>query len=145
MRRQGWIAVGAVGLLWLSTKLAVGFKNGVSTWIWVKAIGDGHKLRSDVAEAFGRMREAAKAAGIQIKINSSFRSWNEQAILYAKHLIGGPVAAKPGYSNHQGGTAVDIETANGTNAAFRWLNGNAAKFGFRRTVTSEPWHWEYVA
>ena len=24
-----------------------------------------------------------------------------------------------------------------------WLNANGARFGFARTVPSEPWHWEW--
>lgn len=27
---------------------------------------------------------------------------------------------------------------------FAWLEANARRFGFKRTVTGEPWHWEYV-
>jgi LAS superfamily LD-carboxypeptidase LdcB len=26
-----------------------------------------------------------------------------------------------------------------------WPDDNARRFGFRRTVRAEPWHWEYVA
>jgi len=25
----------------------------------------------------------------------------------------------------------------------RWLERNARRFGFRRTVPTEPWHWEW--
>jgi len=44
-------------------------------------------------------------------------------------------------SNVLNDLALDLNTANG--AVFNWLNANAANFGFRRTVPSEPWHWEY--
>lgn len=35
------------------------------------------------------------------------RTWDEQAALRKKHLAGGPVAAAPGYSWHNYGTALD--------------------------------------
>jgi hypothetical protein len=65
----------------------------------------------------------------------------EQQYLYDCYLTkscnNGNLAAKPGYSNHQNGRAVDVSTSS-------WLFANAAKFGFVRTVPSEDWHWEYA-
>jgi hypothetical protein len=29
------------------------------------------------------------------------------------------------------------------NPAYEWLIGNAPQRGFVRTVSNEPWHWEY--
>jgi LAS superfamily LD-carboxypeptidase LdcB len=54
------------------------------------------------------------------------------------------VVAVPGWSNHQSGTAIDIP-GNGLKRAkvFPWLEANAAKYGFKRTVSSERWHYEY--
>jgi hypothetical protein len=54
------------------------------------------------------------------------------------------LAARPGYSNHQdpsGSQAIDIHQATG--ARYVWLKKHANRFGFIRTVGSEPWHWEY--
>ena len=68
--------------------------------------------------------------------------------------------AAPGYSNHQAGIAIDFRQVlkgtdrirNSTSATavarwraswfFRWLQENAARFGFR-PYSAEPWHWEY--
>jgi D-alanyl-D-alanine carboxypeptidase len=38
---------------------------------------------------------------------------------------------------------VDVSVGDTTSAAYAWLAANACRFGFRRTVRSEPWHWEY--
>ncbi|MEA2751628.1 MAG: hypothetical protein QOI41_5771, partial [Myxococcales bacterium] len=58
--------------------------------------------------------------------------------LYKAHR--GNLAAPPGYSNHQSGHALDLNTkAAGVNS---WLVKHAAAFGFRRTVPSENWHYE---
>jgi hypothetical protein len=52
------------------------------------------------------------------------------------------LAAKPGYSNHQSGSALDLNTS--APGVYAWLSKNAGKFGFKRTVPSEAWHWEYL-
>jgi hypothetical protein len=46
------------------------------------------------------------------------------------------LAAAPGYSNHQSGRALDLTVSS-------WLANNAARFGFKRTVPSEAWHYEF--
>jgi LAS superfamily LD-carboxypeptidase LdcB len=99
------------------------------------------------AIAFLRMAAAAFSDGVTFTVNSGWRSNEEQAQLYALFTSGqrAAVVAPPGHSNHQAGDALDIESGNGSNAAFAWLNANGAKYGFRRTVASEPWHWEYRA
>jgi LAS superfamily LD-carboxypeptidase LdcB len=53
-----------------------------------------------------------------------------------------PVTAKPGYSNHQSGFAIDINTGKRTKV-YKWLVRNALKYGWVRAVESERWHWEY--
>src|SRR5467141_4225413 len=68
--------------------------------------------------------------------------------------------AAPGYSNHQGGIAVDFQQnrAKGSEISnsyepneqkkwraswfFDWLKNNGAQFGFRPYIR-EAWHWEY--
>jgi len=66
--------------------------------------------------------------------------------------------AAPGYSNHQGGIAIDFlqERSNGKwlpnlykaqkkwwdSWFFGWLQNNAARFGFKQ-YPKEAWHWEY--
>lgn len=95
--------------------------------------------------AFVLMAMAAHRAGVMLALNSGWRSFEHQAQLYADFKSGKrtAVAAPPGHSNHQSGIALDIETGGGRNAAFVWLTAHAHRFGFKRTVQSEPWHWEH--
>lgn len=93
------------------------------------------------------MVRAAEAAGVTVAINSGFRSYLEQKYLYEGYSAGRPgfnLAAKPGRSNHQNGIAFDIAVAGGDGSpTYEWLKTNATGFGFVRTVSGEPWHWEY--
>lgn len=79
---------------------------------------------------------------IELVVVSGYRTFDAQAALYDKYLHhGGNLAAVPGYSNHQSGVAVDLNTDD--LGVYAWLERNAASFGFHRTVPSELWHWEY--
>ncbi len=121
-----------------------GYVNGVPRAITVKSIPNGAKMRSDAADAYNAMYAAAKKSGITLKVNSGFRSMAQQQHLYNLYIQGkGNLAAKPGYSNHQGGIAVDIQVGATSSSAYKWLAANAHKYGFKRTVPSEPWHWEF--
>ncbi len=124
--------------------VVTGYINGQAVELQLRDIGNGFKLRVDAALAFLQMRAAALLDGVQLLVDSAFRTMAEQQHLFELYQEGlGNLAAQPGYSNHQGGVALDIATAAGSNDAFRWLNSYAAHFGFKRTVPSEPWHWEY--
>jgi peptidoglycan L-alanyl-D-glutamate endopeptidase CwlK len=46
--------------------------------------------------------------GMDFRITSGTRTFEEQEALYEKHLQGGPLAARPGYSNHNYGLAFDL-------------------------------------
>lgn len=105
------------------------------------------RLSADTASPFLKMKNGAAAAGIELAINSGFRSYPEQKMLWVgfqKRLPGFNLAAKPGNSNHQNGIALDISVrgADG-NETYEWLKQHAPAFGFVRTVNAEPWHWEY--
>ncbi len=139
-------------LLGAGMNVVTGYKAGKPIQVTLVSIGDGQFLEEKAAASFLAMRAAALIDGVKLFVNTSFRDMAFQQDLRTKYeskaidpKSGKPyaIAAKPGYSNHQAGTAVDLATANGTNAAFRWLNKRAADFGFRRTVSSEPWHWEW--
>src|SRR5262249_39566533 len=95
------------------------------------------------AHAFLRMQAAADSAGVTLSINSGFRSMDEQRYLYNCYVNGncnsGNIAARPGYSNHQNGQALDLATSN-----WAWVRSNAARFGFSATVPQEKWHYEFT-
>lgn len=125
-------------------KVVTGYVNGTPRNITVASVPNGKVMRSDAAAAYNRMYADAKAAGITLKVNSGFRTMAEQQALYRAYQNGtGNLAAKPGYSNHQGGIAVDINVGGTGTSTYRWLAANASKYGFARTVPSEPWHWEF--
>jgi hypothetical protein len=107
----------------------------------VKLITVGGKpMTIAVGHQFIKMQKAANAAGVTLSVNSGFRTMAEQQHLYGcyihKNCNNGNLAAKPGYSNHQSGYALDLSTST-------WLANHAASFGFHRTVPSEAWHYEY--
>jgi len=109
-----------------------------------------HKLISGAANAMEAMkRDYKKSTGQNLPILWGGRTYEEQARLYALYKAGkGNLAAPPGKSEHNKGRAVDFGGANSTNTrVFRWLQQNAAKYGFKWTGKNfsqlEPWHWEW--
>ncbi len=142
---RGWVF--ALILLWLSLTTAhartvTGYSHGQKTKIKLVAIG-GVELEITAARAFREMANAARKTGIVLGIRSGFRSHDKQRQLYREYRRGwGNLAARPGYSNHQSGRAVDIYIDD--YAVYEWLKQHAGKFGFKRTVKREAWHWEYV-
>ncbi|CAM3992997.1 D-alanyl-D-alanine carboxypeptidase [Corallococcus sp. ZKHCc1 1396] len=108
-------------------------------------IHGGHRMHRDAAAAFERMTAEARESGRTLLVTSAWRSYRQQHYLWRLYRKGlGPKAARPGRSNHNRGLAVDLVVGSGLESpTYLWLAGNACRFGFRRTVASEPWHWEY--
>jgi len=120
---------------------AQGYVHGRATRITVTRL-DGKPVEVHTAAAYRRMREAAQRDGVALRIASGFRTMEHQQALYRAYRQGrGNLAAVPGHSNHQSGHALDLNTS--TPGVFRWLTRNGRRFGFRRTVPTEPWHWEW--
>jgi D-alanyl-D-alanine carboxypeptidase len=129
----------------------------------------GYQVASPAAAPLSRMLDAADDAGVHLKIASAFRSYGYQEGVHS-HLVAtigqtaaDAVSARPGYSEHQTGLAVDLQPLDGTcaleacfahTAADRWLVAHAWRYGFvvrytaaNRQVTGyapEPWHFRYV-
>lgn len=117
----------------------------------VKLVGTDKEIKyisEATCDKFLAMAEAASGDGVTIGVNSGFRSYPEQKYLYdgrQKGLPGFAPANRPGTSKHQNGIAFDIDVnGGGSNPIYVWLSQNATRFGFLRTVSSEPWHWEYL-
>ena len=127
---------------------------------------DGILMRRDTALAYAQMRDAAKAAGFSISVVNAYRSCKEQKELYDHFLLTDTAAvvdtscARPGYSEHHTGLAIDIEGSipGGRNIHMTpeaaWVKENCHKYGFilrylpeTEEITgyiSEPWHLRYV-
>jgi hypothetical protein len=103
------------------------------------AYRQGKPMRPDVAQAFDRMEAAAAADGVQLIINSGFRSDAEQAVLWNRHPDPKWVA-RPGTSLHRNATELDL----GPSSAYGWLAANAQRFHFLQRYSWEPWHYGYV-
>jgi LAS superfamily LD-carboxypeptidase LdcB len=123
-------------------RTATGYRHGEKARIQLVEVG-GVELEAATARAFKTMAKAARKAGIDIAIRSGFRSQEKQKELYRDYKHGwGHLAARPGYSNHQSGRALDIYITD--YRVYEWLKNHAAKYGFKRTVRREAWHWEYT-
>jgi MYXO-CTERM domain-containing protein len=106
---------------------------------------DGDPVEINTANAFLTMAQAAENDGVQLHISSGFRTMAQQQYYYGCFINCNcnscNQAAKPGYSNHQSGHALDLNTAAG--GVLNWLNAHGASYGWKRTVPSEAWHWEW--
>jgi hypothetical protein len=103
------------------------------------AYRQGKPMRPDVALAFDRMASAARADGVDLIVNSAFRSDAEQARLFAQHPDPKWVAP-PGKSLHRLGTELDL----GPPSAYGWLARNAERFHFTQRYGWEPWHYGFT-
>lgn len=120
-------------------------------------------LRQILIPDLQAMVQAARTEGITLLISSTYRSYDYQAEVYARHVrnmgqaAADLVSAQPGHSQHQLGTAIDfgsITDAFAETAAGKWLEKNASKFGFSlsypkdsRDITGynwESWHYRYI-
>ena len=112
---------------------------------------DGVLMEARLAESWSAMRDAAAVDGVRLVPTSGFRTMEEQQRLWAEHQAGTrktPVA-RPGFSNHQNGLALDIAVHDTTTSAeYRWLAARAVTFVFRNVGAGfrrpEWWHWEWA-
>ncbi len=125
-----------------------------------------HHLEPAAANAWFKMREAAKAQNIDLFVVSAFRSVSRQAEIIQRKLERGlslsqilSVSALLGYSEHHTGRAVDLGTAGSQpleveferTRSFDWLTRHANDYGFYMSYPRnnssgydyEPWHWCY--
>ncbi len=126
-----------------SERSDTGYSRGVATPITVVTV-DGRPVEVDTANAYYVMAQAAARDGVEIRIVSGFRTMSEQEHLYYCYTSCScnscNLAARPGYSNHQSGRALDLNTR--APGVLTWLNAHGHDYGFSRTVPSEAWHWE---
>lgn len=130
---------------------------------------DEQSVRADIAAAVEALFATAKSAGHELQIGSGFRSSSLQNTYYTNYsrvygqAAADRVSAKPGYSEHQTGLAIDLTTPDhhcyleacfGETEAGQWLRDHAHESGFilrypknKEGITDfnyEPWHFRYV-
>lgn len=120
----------------------------------------------ETVEAYKAMTADMKKLGLKVYVVSSYRSVSYQDNLYKGYLKGDTqkevdtYSARPGYSEHHTGRALDISQVQNNLNAFEgseeaeWVYENAYKYGFivrykaeQMDVTGyifEPWHITYV-
>lgn len=98
-------------------------------------------------EFLSRVQAMIAAAPGKVSIGSGFRTRAQQAALFkAKPTL----AAPPGRSNHEKGTAIDFVFEGGQEGPVaKWVHANAARFGLKFPMLTrakgrkyEPWHGE---
>ena len=115
-----------------------------------KSDGGRVRLFTDASLALDKLLAAATHANIKLRINSAYRTFDDQSRVYSQNCSRGkckPPTATPGSSNHGFGLAVDLANNGGAKLAtsmpeYDWVAENGPGFGFKR-IASEAWHWEY--
>jgi D-alanyl-D-alanine carboxypeptidase len=128
----------------------------------------GDEIREIIVEDLDALRVAADDNGTPLGLVSAYRSYSYQQDLYDREVAqegeeeAQKETARPGHSEHQLGTAIDVLAAGSQNLVpdftetptGQWLADNAHVYGFvisypdlPRTRTCygfEPWHLRYV-
>lgn len=129
-------------------------------------------LTETAANALITMEQDMADQGLKLIMTSGFRSRNTQETIHdsstttleaANDPTKYPSVAKPGHSEHQLGTALDMKSGSDpafsydnfkNSAEYAWLVNHAYKYGFVQSYKTgtesitgyipEPWHWRYV-
>lgn len=127
-------------------------------------------VRGDVATALQTLITGAATEGVNLNLQSGYRSYSYQGSLYNQYVaqqgqaVADSQSARPGYSEHQTGLAADlggtsnppcdVEQCYASTVEGKWLAANSYRFGFlirypadKQTITGyiyEPWHVRYV-
>lgn len=117
-----------------------------------------------LVKAFYQMAEAASKDGIDLMVNSGYRSYQDQEETmnlyleaYGQSYVDNYVS-KPGYSEHQTGMSIDVASKTVNifieSPEYEWMMDNAYLYGFilrypksKEEITGykcEAWHYRYV-
>jgi D-alanyl-D-alanine carboxypeptidase len=126
------------------------------------------QVRRLIVDDLAALAAAARRAGLPLAVRSAYRSYDTQVATFASWVARSgyeqalKFSARPGHSEHQLGTTIDLTTAPGVplsttfgeSPAGRWLAANSWRYGFimsypkgMRRVSCygyEPWHFRYV-
>lgn len=119
-------------------------------------------ILADAYPSLLKMLEKADLDGINLKVESAYRSIHYQTRIFIRMLGQGRsfediirYVAPPGYSQHMLGSAMDFYPSNWQFAEteqYQWLHENGSEFGFEETYSKnnryhmpwEAWHWNYT-
>lgn len=136
-------------------------------------LSNGRKIDTRIYEDLQAMFDDCRAAGLTPKVNQGYRSYEDQEDIlvskYRQYKKQGlsheeaqkkalTVASYPGYSEHQLGLAVDINSANqekcSNDRVWKWMKEHCQEYGFIwrypgvksdiTGITNEDWHFRYV-
>ena len=115
------------------------------TTVFDDAVPGVARLDADLGDALRRAATAAAGAGVELNVDSGWRSPDYQERLlreaiakYGSEDEAARWVATPGTSAHVSGDAVDI----GPSRAAAWLSEHGAVYGLCRIYANEPWHFE---
>lgn len=129
---------------------------------YIKRENEEMMIKKDILNSYQNLYTDALKNGFQLYIFSSYRDYNKQYHLYYNvNNQNDEYVARPGFSEHQSGYALDISTLNHglTNNfqysdEYKWLIENSYKYGFilrypeeKENITGykyEPWHFRFV-
>lgn len=135
-----------------------------------EALSENIYMQPEAAEALEELFAGAKEDGITLLATSGFRSYSTQKAIFERKLekmserAANASVAKPGYSEHQTGLAMDVEGQSslgmglvedfGETPEGKWLAQHCHEYGFiirypkgKTDITGyiyEPWHIRYV-
>lgn len=135
-----------------------------------EALSENIYMQPAAAEALEALFAGAQADGITLYATSGFRSYSTQKAIFERKLetmsekAANASVAKPGYSEHQTGLAMDVEGLSSLGSGLvedfgetpegMWLAAHAHEYGFilrypkgKTSITGyiyEPWHIRYV-
>ncbi len=127
----------------------------------------GQQVKEVAYNAFIEMYNAALKENLHLYISSPYRSYSRQSTLYNNYVKrdgkkeADTYSARPGFSEHQTGLAMDLSTASNhsiddfeKSKEFTWTVKHAYEYGFilrypkgKEYITGyiyEPWHYRYV-
>lgn len=127
------------------------------------------KMTKETSAALTKMYEAAKKEGLELVLNSAYRSYQTQVETMADFVkryntqYANEYVAQPGASEHQTGLGIDLTAQSvvegkritfGDTDEYKWVIKNCSKYGFIirfedgtdgiTGIAHEPWHLRYV-
>ncbi len=134
------------------------------------AVVDGKEVAAVIAPDLRSLLQDARRDGVDLSVTSGYRSFQRQTSVHDSAVArdglesAESVSARPGYSEHQTGLAVDfggrtqpgclLKNCFGQTPESEWLRAHAGRYGFLlrypegATATTgydpEPWHWRWV-